>query len=160
MKDSQPSQYQQRAYTSQSRLLPHHLTSGAETGTFLAYPVSSRLMSIVGEALQTTRTHGFVSVWVAPWADQGGVDNGLVEVLIVVRHPRRISWKTSGRILNEEGRKGVNVELLGTTKLSRIFSSPTFTRPKVVVQASRRRERRSYPMCSSSSTFVIRRKGI
>ena len=62
-------------------------------------------MSIVGEALQTTRMHGFVSVWVAPWADQGGVEKGLVEVLVVVRHPRRIAWKMFGRILDEEGRK-------------------------------------------------------
>ena len=37
------------------------------------------------EALQTKRMHGFVSVRVAPGTDQSGVDDGLVEVLAVVR---------------------------------------------------------------------------
>ena len=43
----------------------------------------SQLMSIVGRALQMTQT-GFASVCVAPGADQGGVDDELVEVLVVV----------------------------------------------------------------------------
>ena len=37
------------------------------------------------EALQTKRMHGFVSVCVAPGTDQSRVDDGLVEVLAVVR---------------------------------------------------------------------------
>ena len=56
-----------------------------------------------------TRTQGFISVCVA--LDQGGVDSGLVEVLVVVQHSRRISWKTFGRLFDEEGQKSVNVEL-------------------------------------------------
>ncbi|KIK05343.1 hypothetical protein K443DRAFT_3991 [Laccaria amethystina LaAM-08-1] len=89
----QPPLHRQRAGTFQSRLLLHRF-SGAEA-----------------KALQMTRTHGFVSVCVAPRADQGGVDDGLVEVLIVVQHPRRISWKTVGRIFDKEGQKSVNVKL-------------------------------------------------
>jgi hypothetical protein len=47
-----------------------------------------------------TRT-GVVSVWVTPGADQGGMDDVLVEVLSVFRHPRRISWTTVQRIFDE-----------------------------------------------------------
>ncbi|KIJ97513.1 hypothetical protein K443DRAFT_105568, partial [Laccaria amethystina LaAM-08-1] len=56
-----PPLHRQRACTSQSRLFPHQLSS------VNPWPisVSSRLMSIVGRALQTTRGNGFVSVCVA-----------------------------------------------------------------------------------------------
>ena len=36
-------------------------------------------MLIIGRGLQTIRTHGFVSVCLAPWAEQGGVDDRFVE---------------------------------------------------------------------------------
>ena len=49
------------------------------------------------DRLQTTRTHGFGLVCVAPGADQDGMDDELVEVLVVVRHPRRISRIRLGR---------------------------------------------------------------
>jgi len=45
---------------------------------------SSRLMSIVGKATQTTWTHGFVSVCISG-ANQGRMDDGWVEMLVVVR---------------------------------------------------------------------------
>ena len=64
-------------------------------------------MLIVGRGLQTMRTHGFVSGCVAPGADRGGVDNRLVEVLVVVRHPWRILWTMSGPTFSDdEGQKG------------------------------------------------------
>ena len=50
-------------------------------------------------------THSFVLVCVASGADYGSVDGGLVEVLVVVQHPRQISWTTFGRILDEEEKK-------------------------------------------------------
>ena len=37
------------------------------------------------EALQTKRTHTFVSLCVALGTDQSGLDDGLIEVLAVVR---------------------------------------------------------------------------
>ena len=55
----------------------------------------------------------------SPGAGQIGVDDGLVEALLVVRHPRRISWTTFGRILDEEGQKSVNVEVLDLGLLTR-----------------------------------------
>ena len=56
---------------------------------FLAYFSVFRLMSIVGRALQTTRTHGFGLMCVALGANQGGVDDELVEGLVTVQHPRQ-----------------------------------------------------------------------
>ena len=53
-------------------------------------------MSIVGGAF---RWHGCT-------ADHGSVDHGLVEVLVVLQHPRRISWTTFGRIFDEEEQRG------------------------------------------------------
>ena len=65
------------------------------------------------------------------------MDGGLVEVL-VVGHPRRVSWTISGRIPDEEGQKSVNVELSTCRgrepdSLSHIFCSSTSTRSKLVL---------------------------
>ena len=78
---------------------------------FMAY--FSVVPTAIGMAIQTTRTRGFVLVCVAPGSGQGGVDNE-TEVL-VVRHPRRILWKTFGRIFDEQGQKSLlGPELYGT----------------------------------------------
>ena len=90
---------------------------------FLVHLVS-RLMSLVARALLATWTHGLVSVCVAPGVDQSGVDDGLVEVLVVVRHPRRMSWTMLGRIFDEKGQRNMNVELLGFSQLHRHINQP------------------------------------
>ena len=112
-------------------------------------------MSIVGRALQTTRT-GFASVCVALGADQGGMDDGLVEVLVVVRYPQRISGTTFGQAFSDdEGQRGWMLSRGGRIytepdSLSRISSSSASTRSTVVLQASQRRERRPSLVCSLS----------
>ena len=116
--------------------------------------MSSRLVSIVG-SLQTTWT-GFVSECVAPGADQGGVDDRSVDVLVVVRHLWRISWTTFGRAFSDdEGQRGWMLSRGGRIytepdSLSRIFSSSTSTRSKVVLETSQRREKLSSLVCSLS----------
>ena len=71
-----------------------------------SWPISAsaQMMSIVGRALQMTRTRSFVSVCVARGADQGSMDDGLDEALVVIRHPWRMSWTTFGRVFNVEGK--------------------------------------------------------
>lgn len=116
--------HQQRAYTSQSRLLVHHLSS-------VLKPRPSRV--------QMTRKHGFVPVCVAP---RRIVDNGLVDALVVVPHeycgqPLDISSMSKAK------RVDVGRNYTKRDSLSAIFSSSTSTSSKVVLQASRCRESQS-----------------
>ena len=61
-----PSSAPQCACTSQSRLLPHHLSWVLKPSMLLAY--FSVLPTHVERSLKTTQTHSFVSVCVAPGA--------------------------------------------------------------------------------------------
>ena len=104
-------------------------------------------MSIVGRSLQTTRTHRFVSVCVAPgqikvaWTTGWSTSSSLFDIHGQHRRQRLdISSMSKG--------KRVDVQLLGADctepdSLSLIFFSSTSTRSKVVLQASQCRERQS-----------------
>ena len=104
-----PLLHHQRACNSQSRLLPHHLSWVLKPSMFLAY-LSGLLPDVAPWEGPSDDTDPRLRFGVcSPGAGLGGVDGGLVEVLIVW-HPRRISWTMFGRIRNEEA---LNVELQG-----------------------------------------------
>jgi len=70
--------------------------SGAEAKNPSPFSPSSRLMSIVGRATQTPRTHGFISVF-GVW---GEIKGGEVPVV-----HQRISWTRFGTTFSDRGRQ-------------------------------------------------------
>ena len=79
------------------------------------------------------------------------MDDGLVEVLVVVRDPRRLMWTTFGRFFNEEGQKSANVELLGQNYMAfSHFLFIHFNKIQVCALGLSTWERRSSLMCSLS----------
>ena len=71
--------HRQRACTSKSRLLPYDLSTGAEA-YFSLLPTDVDRSEGPPDDTDTRLRFGCV----APEADQGGMDDGLVEVLVIV----------------------------------------------------------------------------
>ena len=70
--------------------------SGAEAKNSSLFSPSSQLMSIVGKATQTPRTHGFISVF----GVSGEIKGGQVPVV-----HQRISWTRFGTTFSDRGRR-------------------------------------------------------
>jgi len=88
---------------------------GAEAKNPSPFSPSSRLMSIVGKATQTPRTHGFIPVF-GVWGDIKGGEVPVVH--------QRISWTRFGTTFSDRGRR--RVELQGPNASGTLLVSPFF----------------------------------
>lgn len=134
MNDERPTNFRKRRSYPRSgtglpfRLLPYCLSPGAEARNF---------MSIVGKAIEPYgRTASFRCV--APGAHLGGVDDGCIEMLVIIRCP----WANIIDRVRTESRVTVDGCIWYLPRFPLVSPSSAFTRSNVF-RASQRRERMS-----------------